>query len=611
MASFSDPVEEIRERIDLVDIISQDVALRKSGRNLVGPCPFHAEKTPGAFNVHPERQIWKCFSCQEGGDVFSYVQKRDNLSFREALEWLARKAGVTLERTEQAARVRSEKERLFWANAVACDFFRGALAGSPKAREYISRRGLAESTVEKYKIGYAPDSWDALLDHLARKQVTTAEAVKAGLIVPRESSQGFYDRFRDRLIFPIVDTSERVIAFGGRTLGDDPAKYLNSPESPLFAKNRTLYGLNFARRTIGTEDRVIVVEGYMDVIASQEAGFENAVATMGTALTEDHVNVLARLTKNAVLAFDADSAGMAAALRGSPFFERAGFNVRILSMPRGEDPDSLLRGGDRSRYAALIEHALPVVDYRVNLVLSQHDLETDEGKTAALRAAAAVLAEVESAVERERLIRFLAKYHPNFSTGTTLAEDHLRSEVATLRSRTRQRSASRPSAPEQSRDEQPRKLSLLESSERLLLGIIIAEAVEPTKVFEALPPKEFTGAAARSLAEAVSVQFAELGRIDQERLVTKLAGTPEGSLLTDLLIALDPSELNHPLDEVVSTIGHEKMRLRHGRMRALAQKFQEGVIKKGDEEFEEYWRLVRELKGTGAGRVMRDSGSDG
>ena len=611
LASFSDPVEEIRERIDLVDIISQDVALRKTGRTLKGLCPFHTEKTP-SFNVNPERQIWKCFGCGEGGDVFSYVQKRDNLSFREALEWLARKCGVTIERTEQAARVHSEKERLFWANAVACDFFRSALAGSSKAQEYLARRELAESTVEKFKIGYAPDAWDALLDHLARKQVTTAEAAKAGLIVPRESSQGFYDRFRDRLIFPIVDTSDRVIAFGGRTLGDDPAKYLNSPETPVFVKNRTLYGLNLARRAIVAEDRVIVVEGYMDAIASQEAGFESTVATMGTALTEEHVNVLARFTKNAILSFDADSAGMAAALRGSPFFERAGFNVRILSMPKGDDPDSLLRGGDRSRFAGLIDMALPVVDYRVKLALLQHDLDTDEGKAAALRAAAAVLAEVESALERERLIRFLAKYHPNFSTGTALAEDHLRSEVAQFRSRaTRQRPAAGPAASKESVQEQPRKLSLLENSERLLLGIIIAQGVEPTKVFEALPPKEFTGEAARPLAEALSIQFDKLGRIDQERLVTKLAGTPAGGLLTDLLVALDPSELNHPLDDVVKTIEHEKMRLRHGRMRALAQKFQEGVIRKGDEEFEEYWRLVRELKGTGAGRVMRDSGSDG
>ncbi|MCX8053248.1 MAG: DNA primase [Armatimonadetes bacterium] len=604
MASFSDPVEEIRERIDLVDVVSQDVHLRKAGRNLVGLCPFHKETSP-SFTVNPERQIWRCFgACQEGGDVFSYVMKRDNLTFREALELLARRAGVTIERTEQAVRAHSEKERLYWANAVACDFFRSALSASRKAQDYISRRGLTNSAIEKYKLGYAPDSWDALLQHLMRKQVTTAEAVKAGLIVPRESSQGFYDRFRDRLIFPIFDTSDRVIAFGGRTLGDDPAKYLNSPETPIFSKNRTLYGLNWARRAIGNEDRVIVVEGYMDAIAAQEAGFENTVATMGTALTEEHVNVLARFTNNAVLAFDADSAGMAAALRGSPFFERAGFNVRILSMPKGEDPDSLLRSGDRSLFASLIENAVPVVDYRVSLALSRHDLKTDEGKTAALKEATAVLAEVESAVERERIIRYLAKYHPNFGTGTALAEDHLRSEVARLRSRV---SRSQKQWDSEAPAKSPQRLSLLEKSERLLLGIIIAQSVEPNKVFEALPPKEFTGDTTRGLAEALSTQFAELGKIDQEGLVTKLAGTPEGDLLTELVVAFDSSELNHPLEDVLSTIRREKLKLRHARMRALAQKFQEGVIKKGDEEFEEYWRLVRELKGTSAGRVMRDS----
>jgi len=609
MASFSDPVEEIRERIDLVDVISQDVQLRKSGRHLVGPCPFHAEKTPGAFKVNPERQIWKCFSCQAGGDVFSYVQKRDNLSFREALEWLARKAGIALEPTEQAAQVRGEKERLFWANAVACDFFRSALAKSAKAQDYIARRGLTQSTVEKYRLGYAPESWDGLFNYLSRKQVTAAEAVKAGLIVPRENSQGFYDRFRDRLIFPIFDTSDRIIAFGGRTLGDDPAKYLNSPETPIFVKNRTLYGLNFARRAISALDQVIVVEGYMDAIAAQEAGFENTVATMGTALSEEHVNVLGRFTKNVHLAFDADSAGMAAALRSSPFFERAGFNVRIINMPRGEDPDSLLRSGDRSRFAALVEGAVGVLDYRVNLALSRHDLGTDEGKAAGLKAAAEVLAEVESAVERERLIRRLAKYHPNFSTGTTLAEDHLRSEVTALRSRLLKR---RPVAGAQREDvgrpvQPDAKPSLLEKSERLLLGKIIAGECDPGKVFEALPPKEFSGAATRSLAEALSFQFAELGKIEEERLVTELAGTPAGSLLTDLAVGLDPSELNHPAEDLLRTIEHEKMKLRHARMRALARKFQEGVIRKGDEEFEEYWRLVRELKGTGAGRVIRNS----
>lgn len=608
MDSFRNAVEEIRERCDLVEVISAHVALRKTGRTLTGLCPFHNEKTP-SFHVNPERQVWKCFGCHEGGDVFSFVQKVDNLTFREAVEHLARKVGVEIVRTERVARELSERDRIFRANAAASAFFRKALAASQKAQEYLGRRGLAAETVEKYRLGYAPDSWDELLNHLAKSGVSQGDAAKAGLVVARENSPGFYDRFRDRLMFPILDSSERIIAFGGRALGDDPAKYLNSPESLVFLKNKTLYGLNTARRAIPAEDRVLVVEGYMDVIAAQEAGFENTVATMGTALTEEHVNVLVRFTRNVILAFDADSAGMAAALRSSPIFERSGFNVRILTMPKGEDPDSLLRSGDRSRFATLIEKALPVPDFRVKLALAKHDMRTDEGKAAALQEAAGVLAEVESVVQRERLIRLLAKYHPNFGTGTTLAEDHLRSEVSRLRTRINRQKPLRAPEPEQEAESRPaqRQMSLVEQSERLLLGIIILQGADASKVFGVLSPKEFRGEALSALAEVVHRQYAELGKIDQEDLRTEVAGTPAEDLLTDMLVALDDSELNHPVDRLVETIVHEVNKERHSRMRALSQKLQEGLIGKGDEEFEEYWRLVMELKGTGAARVMTNT----
>jgi len=594
VGSFRDPVDEVRERCDLVEIVSQYVNLRRSGRTMVGLCPFHNEKTP-SFHVNPERQRWKCFGCGEGGDVFTFIQKIDNLTFREALEHLARKVGVEIRRTQQSAKVYTEKDIVLRANNVACEFFRSQLRESSRALGYLERRGLSESTIEKYLIGYAPDSWDGLLNHLIKQRLDPAEAVKAGLLIAREDGKGFYDRFRDRLIFPILDLSERVVGFGGRALGDDPAKYLNTPETPLFIKSRTLYGLNRARRAISAEDRVIVVEGYMDAITAQEAGFENTVATMGTALTEDHVNIIARFTNNVVLAFDADSAGMAAALRSAPVFERAGLNIRIISMPAGEDPDSLLRSGDRSTFSKLVERALPVADYRVKLVLSKHDLQTDEGKAAALKEAAGILAEVDSIVERERLIRYLARYHPNFATGTSLAEDHIRMEVMRFRSRKARQVQTKAVAPEP----QPvgRKVSLIEQSERLLLGIIILRDADPNKVFEALPPKEFSGEPARLLAEALSSQFSELGKIDQEDLAVRVAGTAGEQLLTDLLVGLDPEELNHPVDDLIGVIINHKKNEKRKRMRALHQRIAEGLVKRGDEEYEEYYRLVRETSG--------------
>ncbi|MEN6584327.1 MAG: DNA primase [Armatimonadota bacterium] len=601
MNSFRYPVEEIRERCDLVEIISAHVALRKTGRTFKGLCPFHNEKTP-SFHVDPERQLWKCFGCGEGGDVFSFVQKIDSLTFSEAAELLARKVGIEIEHSEKIAKELSERDCIIRANNIACSFFRSMLARSSKVKQYLAKRGLTDTTVDKYRLGYAPSEWDALTNHLRQQRVSPADAVKAGLIVPRENSQGFYDRFRDRLIFPILDTSERIIAFGGRIIGEGEPKYLNSPETALFIKNKTLYGLNFARREAVSQDRLLVVEGYMDAIAAQEAGFTNTVATMGTALTEEHVNLIARFTKNVVLSFDADSAGMAAALRSSPIFERAGFITRILSMPKGEDPDSMLRGGDTSRFASLIEGAQPIPDYRVGLALAKYDLNNDEGKVSALNEVIGILAEVESAVERERLIRYLAKYHPNFSTGTTLAEDHLRGEINRIRIRA-SRNAS-PSAIGQQRGGSPQtsqkprvKISLVERSERLLLGIIILRNLDAGKVFDALPPKEFSGESTRLLAEAVSRVYSETGKIDQEALRSEVANTPADRLLTGLLVGIDESAFNYPVDELIEVILDHRKNEQRQRARALAQKIQEGSIKRGDPEYEEWARLVRETSG--------------
>lgn len=591
---FRYPLEEIREKCDLVEIVSAHVALRKTGRAFTGLCPFHNEKTP-SFHVNPERQIWKCFGCGEGGDVFKFVQKMDNVTFPQAVEQLARTVGVTIERSEKAAREYSDRERILRANNVACSYFRSALGLSSKAKDYLNKRGLSADAMERYKLGYAPDGWDGLLDHLQEQRIEIADAVKAGLLVARESSTGFYDRFRDRLIFPILDASDRIIAFGGRSFGDEQPKYLNSPETPLFAKNKTLYGLNTARKAIPREDRAIVVEGYMDVITAQSAGFENAVATMGTALTEEHVTVIGRFTKNVVLAFDSDSAGMQAALRSAPVFEQAGFRVRILSMPKGEDPDSLLRGGDVSKFTELLDRALPIPDYRIKLALSGYDLATDEGKTGALREAIDVLAEVDSAVERERLIRFLTKYHPNFSSGTTLAEDHIRGEISRKRSRVARRGAAPRNAPAPASDQREApQISPVQKWERLLLGIILFSRVDASKVFEELLPKEFTGEDGVALAEALSSQYSDLGKIDQEDLRRRVADTPAESLLLDLLVGLDECELDHPVERLIQVIVDHRKNERRARMRDLANKIEGGYLRHGDEEYQEYLRLVRE-----------------
>lgn len=588
------PVEEIKERCDLVETISAHVALKKSGANsFLGLCPFHNEKTP-SFNVNAERGVWKCFGCGEGGDVISFAQKIDGLTFIQAIEQLAKKAGIEIERSEQAARRYSERDRMLRANNIACSFFRQELARSEKAKEYLASRGLSPDALDVYKLGYAPDSWDGLLNHLRQQRVEIADAEKAGLVIARENSSGFYDRFRDRLIFPILDTTDRIIGFGGRSFGDEQPKYLNSPETILFSKNKTLYGLNIGRKGISREDRAIVVEGYMDVISTQCAGFENTVATLGTALTEEHVNILSRFTKNVILGFDSDSAGMNAALRSAPIFERAGFRVRILGLPKGQDPDSIVRGGDVSQFSRLVDSALPIPDYRIKVAISGYDLQLDEGKTAALIEAVGVLAEVESAVERERLIRFLAKYHPNFSTGTTLAEDHIRNEVARRRSRVAKAPASPGSQVAAERPAGKPALNLLERSERLLLQIILFSDCLASKVFAKLAPNEFTGSDTRALAEALSKQDTELGKIDQEDLRDRVAGCEAENLLLDLLVDASGSTTEYSVDDLIRVIENHKKNERLARMR---DRVASGEAEIADTDYEEFLRLVRDTSG--------------
>jgi DNA primase len=589
------PTDEIRERSNLVDIVSQHVALKKSGSQLKGLCPFHNEKTP-SFQVNPDKGIWKCFGCGEGGDVFSFVQKIENLTFPETVELLARKAGITLETSEKESARLSQRDRLFRANSVAAEFYMNSLKSSKAAKDYMARRGVSDAAVAKFRIGYAPDSWDALRLHLERMKVAYADSVAAGLLVARDNSTGFYDRFRDRLMFPILDMSDRVIAFGGRIIGQGEPKYLNSPETPVFSKTKTLYGLNFARKVIPKQDVVIVVEGYMDALTAQEAGFENTVATLGTALTTEHVNLIARYTKNAALCYDADSAGMAAALKGAPLFEEAGLKVRIMMLPPGEDPDSILRKGDKSVFANHVAKAIPLIDYRLRLAVKPFDLKTPEGKTSALKAAVEIVAQVDSSVERERLIRMMAQLHPNFGSGTTRAEDHIRSDIE--RSRTHATRTVKNTAQPNSGGaaDRPKKaaLSLRDKTERLILGMLVCKKVDPNKVFAVCPAKEFLAGKNAILAQAIESLYASSGEADAASMYGLLDGGEAQELLTDLVVGTDESEYEQPLQELLNVLHIHKKNESLARKRELMQKVNDGVISRDDPEYEEYMKLVRE-----------------
>ncbi len=363
-------IREIHARLPIADVIGAYVQLRKRGNDLVGLCPFHGEKTP-SFHVHPDRGFFKCFGCGEGGDIFTFVQKMENLSFGDTLRMLATKAGVQLEpENPHAARARSERERIYEANALAAAFFARALASDAgkTARAYCEKRGFSVEIVERFGLGYAPDTWDALRDELARNDVDLALATKAGLLKPGQ--RGYYDFYRDRLMVPTLSTTGDVMAFGGRALGDAEPKYLNTTTTPVYTKGRHLFALNVARRAAQKDRTLVVVEGYLDCIALHQAGFDFAVASLGTSFTEEQATELRKYADHVFLCFDGDAAGFSATTKAveiaSKVLEHAGSSVRVVALPQGEDPDSYVRAHGAAGFRTLLDTAKPAIEFKLD-----------------------------------------------------------------------------------------------------------------------------------------------------------------------------------------------------------------------------------------------------
>jgi DNA primase len=390
-------IEEIQRANDIVEVVSSYLPLKRGGKDFKACCPFHAEKTP-SFNVSPAKQIFKCFGCGKGGSVFQFVMARENVTFPEAVRMLADRAGIVLEeeRREEKNPNEPDRSRVFKTLAWAVQVFERLLAetetGRP-GREYIARRGFTDETVKTYRLGLAPDAWDAMLRAAAKRGVGEQLLLAAGLVVPRSEGGGFYDRFRNRLIFPIFDSLNRPIAFGGRTLGDDPAKYLNSPETVVFNKSQNLYGLTLARDSMAESRRVIVMEGYTDCMMAHQAGIENVVATLGTSLTRSHVKLLKRYVDEVVLIYDGDAAGQTAADRAVQIFLEEEMSVRIVTLPDDLDPCDFLLAGRKDEFAALVAAAPEALEFKWRLVREQFDqAETVPGRRRAVEAMLEALA---------------------------------------------------------------------------------------------------------------------------------------------------------------------------------------------------------------------------
>ena len=403
-------IEEIKRRLDIVEVVSQYTPLTKAGRNFKSVCPFHTEKTPSFF-VFPERQSWHCFgACNTGGDAISFVMKQENMDFGEALKYLADKTGVLLpSRIENTAK-RDEKERHYQANEIAMQFYHNLLvttAGGEKARNYLKKRNLDEKTIATFQLGYSPASWEGLKQYMLERGFAEKELLAAGLIVQTERGST-HDRFRDKLMIPIRDARGRTSGFGCRVLDNSMPKYINSPQTPIFDKSSMLYGFDLAQTAIKKEDRVVMVEGYMDVLQAHQHGFSNVVASMGVAITEKQVREVKRLTSNIVLAMDADAAGEEAMLRCIDYENAAGVEIKVIVLPAGKDPDDVI-AADRQSWADLVDNAVSIVDFTINKKSIGVDLENARQKSLLVSEMVAIIGQIKDDIRRDHYLTRLSK----------------------------------------------------------------------------------------------------------------------------------------------------------------------------------------------------------
>lgn len=419
-------MDELIARSDIVSVISRYVSLTRRGSGNLGLCPFHNEKTP-SFSVSSDKQFFHCFGCGVGGDVISFVMKIENLDFPDAIAKLADWAGMEVPQSTYGENDRNRRKRAQEACRDAARFFHERFKADEgkEAREYLLGRGLSPSTITRFGLGYSPDTWSSLLDELVAKGYTKTELLEAGLVTTGKTGK-IYDRFRGRAMFPIIDVRGTVIGFGGRIMGDGEPKYLNSPESEVFNKRKNLYALNLAKSS--RADFMILAEGYMDVIALHQAGFDSAVASLGTSLTEEQAHLISKYKSRVIISYDSDKAGRAATERAIDILKKTGIDVRVLVMQGAKDPDEYIKKFGRDKFAKLLENALPSAEYRLSMVRDTFDLSDDKQRVGYIKSAVSQLARMSSAIEREI-------YAGRIATETNVTRDAILQEAERERKR--------------------------------------------------------------------------------------------------------------------------------------------------------------------------------
>jgi len=543
-----DIVEEVREKNDIVDVISGYVKLQRKGSSYFGLCPFHNEKSP-SFSVSPDKQMYYCFGCQAGGNVFTFVMEYENYSFPEALKMLSDRVGVKLPEQEYSKEARKQqdlKTQILELNKQAAKYYYYQLRteNGRQAMDYLTGRELSDETIKKFGLGFANKYSDDLYKYL-KKQGVSDELLKESGLVNVDEKHGMYDKFWNRVIFPIMDVNGRVIGFGGRVMGDGKPKYLNSPETKVFDKSRNLYGLNIARTS--RKKCLLVCEGYMDVISLHQAGFNNAVASLGTALTTQHASLLKRYTEEVILTYDSDEAGVKAALRAIPILKAAGLSARVLQMQPYKDPDEFIKALGADAFEERIAQAENSFMFEVAILQTNYSMEDPESKTAFFNTVAGKLVEFEQEIERENYMEAIArKYHIGF--------DSLRKLVNHMALRGRPAEV-----PEKRRfKRQGEKESGMQKSQRLMLTWLIEHKGLYERIKPYIGPEDFTTSLYREVAGMLFAQLEE-SELNPARIINHFTDTRQQSQTAGLFNASLPVETKEEMEKALNETLHRIM----------------------------------------------------
>ena len=528
-----DIINEIKYRNDIETAVSQYVNLKRRGKNLVGLCPFHSEKTP-SFTVYPENGSFYCFGCGVGGDVFTFTGLIENLDYMESIKLLAERSGISLPQDGYDDSMQRLKKKIYDINRDTARFFHSFLMspGGKWALDYLTGRGLTVKTIKHFGLGAAPDSWDALIHHLKEKGYTESDMLAANVISKNERG-GIYDRFRKRVMFPIINIRGNIVAFSGRAMpGEDKqgGKYVNTSDTPVYKKSENLFGINFAKSVCS--ERVILVEGNMDVISLHQAGFENTVAPLGTAFTTEQANLLSRYTKEIVLMLDADAAGQKAVRRASGLLENTGLSVRVVVVPDGKDPDEYIKKNGKERFAALLEGAVSDMEYKLLTAAKDIDLNSEDGRLKYLAAAAEIIAATDDIMTRDIYIGRLSEKYGVSRTALTTRVNELRKRNSRQKQKKEISDIIRPKFTKDDINPERRKSVKGTAAEETLIAVLLKNPDFYKIALDKLPPEKMLTSLNRRIYETIISVLEHGGSLDISAFAEKLLPAEIGYLVS-------------------------------------------------------------------------------